>query len=345
MALVSVVTPVYNGERFLEECIRSVLAQSFQDWEYVIFDNGSTDRTPQIIKDFSADSRIRVVVSPRTLPVGESFNRAAGLPSPETRYLKFVCADDILFPACLELMVGVAEAHPDVRLVGSYKIEGDRAIVDGPPYPQDVVDGREVCRWFFQGRRGILGSETSHLLRLPAPLVDGKLFDTRFPKHSDTELFVRLLRDGGSFGFVHQVLTFTREHPSSVSVTQSRVMGTGLLEYQAIIRMHGAHFLAPRDLRAITREQKRDYRYYIFRSLLSPHWRKIRDYHVSYWAVQGVKMGLMRLAGTALAGAAVLVTRPADALRRVRRKLKGSSGQPGHGSVRDRFQRSRRRSM
>ena len=329
MALVSVVTPVYNGEEYLEECIRSVLAQSFQDWEYVIFDNGSTDRTPQIIRSFSADSRIRVVVNRETLPVGESFNRAAALPSPGTRYLKFLCADDLLFPNCLELMVGVAEAHPEVCLVGSYKIEGDRAIVEGPPYPQEVVDGREVCRWFFQGRRSILGSETSHLLRLPAPLVDGELFDRRFPKHSDTELFVRLLRDGRSFGFVHQVLTFTREHPSSVSVTQSRAMGTGLLEYQAIIKMHGASFLPPPDLRAVTREQKRDYRYYFFRSLLSPQWRKIRDYHVSYWAGQGVKMGPLRLAGTALAGAAVLVTRPADAWRRARRKLKGPSAQPG----------------
>jgi glycosyltransferase involved in cell wall biosynthesis len=339
LATVSVVTPVYNGEKYLKECIQSVISQTFQDWEYVICDNGSTDGTPDILKGFSKDPRIRVFVNPRTLPVTDSFNHAASLVSRDAKYLKFLCADDVLFPSCLELMVGVAQANPEVRLVGSYKIEGERAVVEGPPFPQVIVSGKEVCQWFFQGRKGILGSETSHLIRLPVPMVDGVLFDPRFPKHSDTELFIRLLKGPGDFGFVHQVLTFTREHEGSVSSTQAQVMGTGLLEYQAIIRVHGKDFLPAKTLGAVMTRQKREYGYYIFRSLVSPNRKKVLDYHRSYWSMQGTSMTALMLARTMLLGAVICLARPGDVLLRLRRKVHGMRGKTG-GSQRETVKQS-----
>ena len=62
--LVSVVTPVYNGAEFLVEFIESVLRQTYEDWEYVIVDNRSTDRTLEIAQSFEArDPRIRVVAA------------------------------------------------------------------------------------------------------------------------------------------------------------------------------------------------------------------------------------------------------------------------------------------
>src|SRR5439155_13185774 len=60
--LVSVVTPVFNGERYLRECIESVLAQTYTNWDYVIVDNQSTDRTNEIAHEYAArDPRIRVI--------------------------------------------------------------------------------------------------------------------------------------------------------------------------------------------------------------------------------------------------------------------------------------------
>ena len=65
--LVSVVTPVYNGERFLRECIESVLAQTYQHWDYTIVDNSSTDQTSEIAREYAArDSRIRVLRNAET---------------------------------------------------------------------------------------------------------------------------------------------------------------------------------------------------------------------------------------------------------------------------------------
>ena len=66
--LVSVVTPVYNGAAFVSECIESVLAQTYENWEYVIVDNCSTDGTAEIAAGYaSSDPRIRLVANDRFL--------------------------------------------------------------------------------------------------------------------------------------------------------------------------------------------------------------------------------------------------------------------------------------
>src|SRR6185503_3859337 len=74
---VSVVTPVYNDEPYLEECIRSVLSQDHEDFEYIICNNHSTDRSGEIAADYaSQDSRIRVVSPPEFSPQAKNFNFA-----------------------------------------------------------------------------------------------------------------------------------------------------------------------------------------------------------------------------------------------------------------------------
>ncbi len=75
--LVSVVTPVYNGEAFLDQCIESVLRQTYDNWEYVLLDNASTDRTPEIIAAYAErEPRIRVLRNPEVLPQIPNWNRS-----------------------------------------------------------------------------------------------------------------------------------------------------------------------------------------------------------------------------------------------------------------------------
>src|SRR5690348_7040228 len=105
--LVSVLTPVYNGEAYLEECIASVLAQTYTNWEYVIVDNASTDGTSEIIRRHAEkDARIRVHRNPSLVPIIRNHNIAVRQASPDARYVKFIYADDVLLPECLERMVG-----------------------------------------------------------------------------------------------------------------------------------------------------------------------------------------------------------------------------------------------
>src|ERR1700730_13443117 len=86
---VSVLTPVYNGEAFLGECIESVLAQSYQNWEYQIVNNCSTDRTLEIAQSYAQkDQRIRVSTNRSFVSAIENHNTAFRLVSAQSRYCK-----------------------------------------------------------------------------------------------------------------------------------------------------------------------------------------------------------------------------------------------------------------
>ncbi|MGE4055219.1 MAG: glycosyltransferase family 2 protein, partial [Vicinamibacterales bacterium] len=122
--LVSVVTPVYNGERYLVECIESVLKQTHANWEYIVNDNCSTDGTAAIVKQYAAlDGRIRYYRNEQFVRAIPNHNIALSLISRESRYCKVLQADDWLYPECLDRMVALAEANPSVGVVIAYRLE------------------------------------------------------------------------------------------------------------------------------------------------------------------------------------------------------------------------------
>jgi len=247
--LVSIVTPVYNGEAFLEQCIESVLQQTYGNWEYVILDNASTDRTPDIIAAYAErEPRIRALGNPELLPQIPNWNRSMQAISPRSTYCKVVHADDLLFAECLERMVAVAERHPSVVIVGAYRIDGQRVNMTSIPFPQEFVPGRELCRKRLLGQwEDLFGSPTSLLYRAAPLRARG---DTCFKLENpctDTELCFELLRDG-DYGFVHQVLTMTRRH-TATETTAARASGVHSTGRTMIARDLGACFLNPQEHR------------------------------------------------------------------------------------------------
>src|SRR6266446_4317711 len=166
--LVSVITPVYNGEEFLADCIKSILAQGYQNWDYVIVNNRSTDRTLEIAKSYSdRDPRIRIHDNLNFVPIIQNHNHAIRQISPQSKYCKVVLADDWLFPDCMMKMVSLAERNPSVGLVGAYGLYGDgvRIMWRGVPFPRSVVSGREACRIRLLQGLYPFGSPTATLIR------------------------------------------------------------------------------------------------------------------------------------------------------------------------------------
>ena len=96
MPLVSVLLPVYNGAAFVRDAIESVLAQTFRDFEFIIVDNASTDGTGEIISEYTGDPRIRLFRNEKTIFRLENFMKVAAYASPESRWLKYIGADDVL---------------------------------------------------------------------------------------------------------------------------------------------------------------------------------------------------------------------------------------------------------
>ena len=164
--LVSVVTPVYNGEKYLSECIESVLRQSYTNFEYIIVDNCSTDRSEEIIKHYeNSDERIRCIKNAKHLQVIQNWNSALQFISPESKYCKIVHADDWIFPECLDQMVQLAENHSSVSIVSAYRLVEDRVDLDGIPISQKVLSGKDVCRQDLLGKLRVFGSPTSLLIK------------------------------------------------------------------------------------------------------------------------------------------------------------------------------------
>ena len=122
---ISVGMPVYNGEPYIEEAIQSILRQTYEDFELIISDNASTDRTGQICRDYaSQDIRIFYSRNKENLGAAKNYNRVFRLAS--GHYFRWFNADDVSAPELHERCIQVLDANPDAALC-----YGKTAIIDG----------------------------------------------------------------------------------------------------------------------------------------------------------------------------------------------------------------------
>lgn len=138
MPLVSVVIPVYNGERFLKESLESVFAQTCHDYEVVCVDDGSTDGSCSLLEQYGA--RVRVIQQENA---GQSAARNAGARQATGAFVAFLDQDDLWYPSKLAQQVAVLNAEADVALVHcNYdRIDGDgRVLVAGAALAERASD-------------------------------------------------------------------------------------------------------------------------------------------------------------------------------------------------------------
>jgi len=132
---VSVITPFYNTEKYLEECIESVLRQHYPNFEYILVNNCSDDGSLIIAERYAQkDDRIRIVNNEKLLTQVQNYNRALQQISTNSKYCKIVQADDWIFPDCLSKMVDVAESSENIAIVSSYYLCGTNVEGNGLPY-------------------------------------------------------------------------------------------------------------------------------------------------------------------------------------------------------------------
>jgi glycosyltransferase involved in cell wall biosynthesis len=317
--LVSIVTPVYNGEPYLEQCIESVLKQTYTNWEYVILNNCSIDRSLDIARKYAAiEPRIRVHNNDRLLPQLSNFNRALSLVSPGSAYTKVVQADDWIFPECLERMVQLAEENPSVGLVSSYQLAGTRVMGDGLPFPSTVVPGREVCRLQLLDGLFFFGSPTAVLMR--AKVVKKRApFYQESALHADTDACYAILADW-DFGFVHQVLTFYRTDNNGIS-SSIRNLNPHHLDKFISLLTHGRKFLTESEFEKFLRWFKSDYFNTLARGLFYPNgWRQFR-YHQDGLKTIGYDLTLFRLSPYILSQLVDLALNPKKTAGELRKGL------------------------
>ncbi len=286
--LVSIVTPVYNEEKYLAACVESVLRQTYGEWEYIILDNCSKDGSLGIAREFAArDSRIKVVASDVFRGQEANHNHLLTLIAPESRYCKVVLGDDWIFPECLERMVDLAEANPRAGIVSSYWLSGDFLMGSGFPNAKDVLTGREACRLQLLQGHFFLGSPSTLLIRSEIVRARVPFYDAS-SLHSDTEACYDILREW-DLAFVHQVLTFIRIENVSVSSAVRRFHPNGLDKF-IIVHNHAHRFLDGEELRACRDRTRERYLAFLAENLFPPRDSGFWDYHRRGLATIGVSL-------------------------------------------------------
>jgi glycosyltransferase involved in cell wall biosynthesis len=260
--LAAIVTPVYNGARFLAETMECVQAQTYPNLVHVVLDNASTDDTPAIIQRFSG-GRVPILTArnDETVPFGENWERAIQLAPADAVYLRVLCADDKITPVAMERTMAVAVSHPDAGVVGcGFKVMDE---VQEGHWGKGVtaLPGREAARRSFMGEGEFIGP---HIL-MRADLVRARrpFYDLAY-NGIDTEGCLYLLQRS-DWANTDEILAWTRVHDESLSHKNMHAQGLHFSDWYRLIHTYGAWAMEPRDLNA---HKKAYMRYYLRRLMV-----------------------------------------------------------------------------
>ena len=216
---VSVVLPAYNAECFLREAIDSILNQTFRDFELIVINDGSNDRTEDIILSYD-DTRIRYVKNETNLKLIKTLNKGIDLARGE--YIARMDADDISMPERLEKEVAYLEAHPDVAVVSSfpYNMSMDGKLLGKSSY--FCVTRSLPCKFVSMFEPSIchpICMFRSEAIKLY------KYKDSENYLHIEAyELWNRMFHSGAKGGMIPEFLLYYRDNTSSVCHVYNEVM-------------------------------------------------------------------------------------------------------------------------
>ncbi len=228
---VSVCIPVDRGEPYLAETVRSVLDQTYRDFEVVVLDNASPDRADAVARK-AGDVRIRVERNPSVVPRAENWNRAVQLS--RAPLVKVLRPTDLLHPRCLELQVGPMETDPGLAVVAArrHMIDDQSRVVvprRGLSGLTGVRTGVEVARRVVRSRANPIGEPGSVLFRREDFFAAGGWRSDR-PLTMDLDLWMRLLQFGEFLGLPEPLAAFranrdfTAEDRQALQEEQDRLL-------------------------------------------------------------------------------------------------------------------------
>src|SRR3989344_7437597 len=209
--LVTVLMPVYNGKKYLREAIKSILNQTFRDFEFLIINDGSTDKSAEIIKSFN-DARIRLERNETNLGLIKTLNKGLGLA--KGKYIARMDCDDISLPKRLSIQVNFMEKHPEIDVCGSWvKVMGlKQEFVN--KYPQNHEEARAYLLFNtpFAHPSVIIRKEVMEKHKLK--------YDENYKHAEDYELWSRII-NYAKVSNIPKVLLHYRMHDESVSKKNS----------------------------------------------------------------------------------------------------------------------------
>jgi glycosyltransferase involved in cell wall biosynthesis len=208
--LISVLMSTFNGDRYLRAAMESILGQTFGDFEFLVFDDGSTDSTPAVLQEYARrDPRLRIITQQNQ---GLTKNLNAGLRMSRGSLIARMDADDISLPLRFEKQVAYLNAHPDCVCVGSYVqlISTDGEFLTTPPRQPDQA---AIMEQLMQGKAEFLSHPTIMMRRDAVEKAGG--YREQFRTAQDLDLYLRLV-EIGELANVPEVLLHYRVHGQNV---------------------------------------------------------------------------------------------------------------------------------
>jgi glycosyltransferase involved in cell wall biosynthesis len=217
--LISIVIPTYNNEKYLPEAIESSLEQSYKNIEIIVVDDGSTDNTRELVKQYG--SKVRYIYQENQ---GVSGARNTGIKNAAGNYLQFLDADDIILTRKLEIQVDFLENNPDYMVVYSdvrYFYGFDRTKLTQKDFK--FYSGN-IFKELLQGNFIVV-----HASLVRKSCIDNMtLFQSKFDPYEDWDFWLRISYAGYKFYYIDKVLTLCRGHSNNQSFNRLRMAKSGL---------------------------------------------------------------------------------------------------------------------
>lgn len=206
---ISVVMSVYNGCQYLQEAIDSILGQTFNNFEFIIVDDASTDTSHEIICSFE-DPRIVCLKNEKNIGLASSLNK--GLKAARSMYIARMDADDVSLPDRLKKQVCFLDAHPEIGILGCAcrLIDAKGQVCGVKPRLQDDTS----IRWAALLRNPFI--HPSVMLRREVLVTHGLFYDETFQQTQDYEFFTRVLKYTKGAN-VNEPLLLYRTHPGDIT--------------------------------------------------------------------------------------------------------------------------------
>jgi glycosyltransferase involved in cell wall biosynthesis len=247
---VSVCVPLYRKEKYIAETLSSVLKQTFGDFELIVLDNASPDRSAEIARSFD-DPRVTVMANPTTVSPVENFNKVVSLS--HAPLVKVLCADDLLHPDCLERQMSVIADDKSLAMVSSRMnmidevgnvVSRDRCL-----RTPDLIGHQEraaVIRRLVRHGGNPVGGPNNVVFRRDAFDASGGFPEDVDFFAADVGLWVRLLEHGDYYGIGETLSDFRINSGSHSSSMGGRAIGIQH-EFVAGLRRDNSTIVRPSD--------------------------------------------------------------------------------------------------
>ena len=250
---ISICVPTFNAAKYLKECLNSILAQTFTDFELLIVDNHSSDETISIVKKYAErEPRIRLIRNEHNIGAVRNFNRCIELAQGE--WLKYVFADDFIAPDCLELMFAASKPEsaliccrrdflfePGVKAKSFYRKHLSDWSIDSLFPNKTEISARDFCNVLVDHFQvNIVGEPTAVMLNRNAFYRFGT-FNTNLIGICDMELWARIAINTG-ITYVPKTLATSRLHGGSLTNTNGTNRSYRQSKLDRLVMLHDFAF-------------------------------------------------------------------------------------------------------